>query len=468
MSRNKSEAEGATMRLARWAAQRSSIWATPSLDGAINAFTDTIAVMMAGARYPALRQFADAILQLGGDHGPASVAGSRLSTGAPWAALINGAAAHYLDFDDVLDPSMSHPSAVLVPAVLALGETLSSSGADCLDAYLVGLEVLARLGEAMNLPHYANGWHATSTLGSIAAAAACARLQRLDATRFGMAMSLGTSMAGGSKRQFGTFAKPMHAGMAAKNGIVAAHMAAAGVEAIEEPLEGNWGYMELTCGDTAPGFNAALDKLGKVSAMQEHGVSVKLYPCCSSTHRPIDALLDLLASEQLDARDVLHVDAAVSEIAARNLRYSRPATPAQARFSLHYCLAVTLHAGRGPVLKDFDPESVPHPDIQALLPRIDMRIDAARASRGPIAESSDTVSVTLRLRDGRQISKSLAYPKGHPKRPMDDGTLRGKYDMCLDGVPAQADGRLLWEKLRALPDITHIGDVTTHLRWNAA
>src|SRR5690606_852739 len=138
----------------------------------------------------------------------------------PWAALVNGAAAHALDFDDNFDPAKAHASAVLVPAILALAEGRAGeppiSGFAMLDAYIVGLQIMGRTGQGVNPYHRDRGWHATATLGAIGAAAACARLLRLSAGQAAHALSLATSMASGSMAQFGTMAKPLHAGLAAK------------------------------------------------------------------------------------------------------------------------------------------------------------------------------------------------------------------------------------------------------------
>lgn len=175
--------------------------------------------MIAGAGADVTRRTAAAIAGLGG--GPCSALGSA-PMAAPWAAMINATAAHALDFDDYDFPAISHPSAVLVPALLALGEERGSSGSDVLDAYIVGYEAMACVGKADNMLRYQRGWHATATLGTLGAAVACARLARHDIQATAAALSIATSMAAGFKSQFGTMTKPLHAGLAAKIGILAA------------------------------------------------------------------------------------------------------------------------------------------------------------------------------------------------------------------------------------------------------
>ena len=217
--------------IARWISDCSGTWNETALQGARRAFHDTAACMLAGSGDVAVNNVHAAVAVWG--TGECTVVGTPNRLSAPWAALVNGTAAHALDFDDVLEIGAAHASAALVPALLALGEERNASVAACLDAYLVGFEVLARLSEAMNMTHYFRGWHTTLSLGAPAVAAACARLLQLDEKRTLAAISLATSSSSGFKRQFGTMAKPVHAGLAAKSGLLAASMAAAGVTAAD-------------------------------------------------------------------------------------------------------------------------------------------------------------------------------------------------------------------------------------------
>ncbi|MDB5891217.1 MAG: 2-methylcitrate dehydratase PrpD [Polaromonas sp.] len=456
--------QGNTRRIANWIATASRDWEQSVVAATTNAFADTLAVMCIGAAEPQCQRLQRTITALAGEQGSSTVVGGRLKLGVPWAALLNGTAAHYLDFDDVLDPSMSHASAVLVPAILAIAEHEHLSGAACVDGYLVGLEVLARLGETMNLAHYANGWHATSTIGSIGAAAACARLLQLDEDRSLMAISLATSMAGGSKSQFGTFAKPIHAGLAAKNGITAAYMAEGGVDACEEPLEGDWGYIAMTCGAGMPSLGVSLTKLGQPVAMKEFGVSMKVHPCCSSTHRPVDAILDVVASEGVTAGAVLRVEATISEVAAHNLRHSRPKTPAQARFSLEYCLAAALINGRELNIGDFQPAAVLNPTVQEFLPRVQVNIDHALASRESVALSSSAATVKVFMQDGTVLTRVVENPLGHPLNPLSTEHLRRKFESCTAALISADASQRAWEQVQQLVLLHDVDSLMGHFK----
>lgn len=429
--RSSSRSEGdATARLAAWCAGVPRAWSQACLEGARRAFVDTIAVMLAGQEIACTIGTRKAVAGCGA--GPCHVFGGA-PLAAPWAALVNGTAAHALDYDDVLDPAMSHPSAALVPAILALAEERGATGADCLDAYLVGFEVLARLGESMNLVHYQRGWHTTLSLGSMGVAAACARMMRLDAGAMQMAISLATSVAGGSKRQFGSMAKPLHAGLAAKNGLMVAQLAANGVTGIAEPLEGRWGYLELMAGETAPGFEAALKKLGAPPAMEEYGVWAKFYPCCASTHRPVDAL----RSMGLRPEQVARIEADVSEVAASNLRYRVPSDPNEARFSLPYCLAAALQDGTLTV-GSFSQQAVTRAALVPLMERVIMRTDPELMADRAVTESFERGTVTVTLTDGRVLKETVLTPRGHPGAPLSEDDLARKFCDCAEGALPEA------------------------------
>jgi 2-methylcitrate dehydratase PrpD len=374
---------------------------------------------------------------------------------APWAALVNGTAAHALDYDDVLDPAMSHPSAALVPAILALAETEGSSGADALDAFLVGYEVLARLGEAMNLVHYQRGWHTTLSLGSMGVAAACGRLLRLDADGIAMAISLATSMAGGSKRQFGTMAKPLHAGLAAKNGLMAAQLAASGVTGVAEPLEGRWGYIDLMAGPAAPGLAGALAHLGDPPAMEQYGVWAKAYPCCASTHRPADALRAM----NLRTQDVVSIDALVSEAAAANLRYRIPTDPNEARFSLPYCLAAVLTDGTLSVAS-FTAEAIARPALRPLMERVTMRVDPELTADRPVTESFERGTLDVLLTDGTRRQGAVLAPRGHPKAPLSDAELEAKFRDCAAHALSPRGVDTTLARLSRFGDLARVSELT--------
>ena len=430
-----------TATLGAWIAGAPANWSANAVATGRRAFVDTLACMIAGAREPVTRGVAATVAGWG--RGPCGVVSGAGGLAAPWAALINGTAAHALDYDDILDPSMSHPSAALVPAILAAVEERGDGGEEArLDAWLIGLEVMARLGEAMNLAHYSRGWHTTLSLGALGVAAACARLAGLDATRAAHAIGLAASMAGGSKRQFGSMAKPLHAGLAAKNGLVAARLAEAGVEAAADVLDGRWGLLDMTAGPEAAGFGPLAARLAGPGAVDEHGVWFKAWPSCGSTHRPIAAALELRDAGGFAPTEIVAVTARVSPTAIGNLRFMKPESAAEAKFCLPFCVGTALFDVRVD-LASFAPERIGRADLRALADRFHIDLDPELADQrlGGALFERGTVEVTLA--DGRRLSAACEVPPGHPRRPFDEATMRAKVFDCaaaggLDRAAAEA------------------------------
>ena len=429
---------GATRRLGRLVAEAPRAWSEEAERRAAGAFVDTVACMLAGADDAAPRAVYEGVARWGA--GGATVAGTPHRHAAPWAALVNGTAAHALDYDDILEISNAHVSAALVPALLALGEERGADGGSCVDAFIVGVEVMARLGEALNMTHYFKGWHTTSTLGAPAAAAACARLLRLDAAKTTAALSLATSLASGAKRQFGTMAKPLHAGLAAKNGIVAAALAEAGVTAAADAYEGERGFVDLFAGVPRARLEAAVAAFDGPPAIERHGLWQKVYPCCGSVHRPLDALLDLQADCGVEAQSVTGIDALLPEIAVQNLPYEAPADAMQARFSLPYLLASALVDGRL-ALDAFTADALARPNVRTLLPRIRMRPDPDQPGDTNVDEAPLRATVTVTLAGGAERSRTVREPRGHPCRPLDRDALHAKFVDCASRAlpPAELD-----------------------------
>jgi 2-methylcitrate dehydratase PrpD len=423
---------GFTRQLAQWIAESQRAWPERAVDQAERAIVDTVACMIAGAGDEALQRVANG-LQRWGANGVVSRVGALDGMEAPWAALINGTAAHALDYDDVLDPAASHVSAVMVPALLALGEEIDASGAELVDAYIVGVEVQECLAEAVNMAHYTRGWHTTLTLGAPSAAAACARLLHLDAEQSRNAISLATSLAGGFKRQFGTNAKPFHAGLAAKNGILAARMAAAGLTADPDVFEGARGFLDLMVGPDAAGFGTVLRRLDGPPAIESPGVWLKRYPCCASTHRPVDGLIAMARTHNLAAVDIARVETLVSEPAVRNLMYVEPDDEMQARFSMAYCMAAAAH-DKDLTLATFRRAAIGRADIAAFIPRVTMVSDPAQPADMPSTMKS-WATTTITTTDGRRFTSKVVDPKGYPDNPLSEQELVGKFRDCAANQP---------------------------------
>ncbi|MEL0021489.1 MAG: MmgE/PrpD family protein, partial [Rickettsiales bacterium] len=214
---------------------------------AVDAITDCLGCMIAGAGEPIAgmlgRIVFDAAARPGTPTAPLAATGRQASPQD--SALYNGALAHAIDYDDVTHPAYAHPGASIVPAMLATAAYEDVGGAEALTAYILGIEMVSKLGRALNTAHYKNGWHASATFGTMGAAATAAAMLRLDADAFARALALAASAASGLRANFGTMTKPLHVGYAARNGVLAALMAREGVSASTEILEHPYGFAEV-------------------------------------------------------------------------------------------------------------------------------------------------------------------------------------------------------------------------------
>jgi len=438
-----------TAALAAWVARTPRIRGKRALALAKDAMLDIAACMIAGARDEATLRVARAAAGWGG--GACSVVGQPRTLAAPAAALVNGTAAHALDYDDNFHPTAGHATAVLVPAILALAEERRASGHALLDAYIVGLEVQARVGEGVNLVHYERGWHSTSTIGVFGAAAACARLLELDRQGVNAALSLAFSMAGGSKLQFGTMAKPLHAGLAAQHGVMAAALAASGVTAIAEPLDGTWGFRDLFAGASSPGFQE--DPTARL-AIERYGLKAKIHPCCASAHCAVDALLSLREQHGLTPAAVERIEVLVNRMSYDNLRYANPRTELEARFSMQWCMALGLLNGRL-ALGDFNAAALRREEVRAWLPRIAMNPTEPGREHALQDNGREPALVTVLLKDGRRLERYAQNPKGTLQLPLAPGQLDAKFDDCTRDRIAPVRAARLRDLLARLE---HLGD----------
>jgi 2-methylcitrate dehydratase PrpD len=385
------------------------------------ALLDTIGVMLAGAH----EEGSDIVREYAGsmEAAPeATVVASSLRTSAAQAALTNGAFGHALDFDDVNGSMHGHPSVPLVPAVLALGEKLDASGRQTLTAFAAGFEVECKLGRALGPSSYARGWHATSVLGSIGAAAACASLLGLDTGRARHALGIAASMASGSRQNFGTMTKPLHAGLAARAGVEAALLAAAGFTADPEIIEAPMGFGALfsPAGDFRP---ERLGEPGEPWDIVSPGISVKKYPCCYMTHRALDATLAASSCRPLAANDIESIVVRVPEGSTSALIHHRPTAGLEGKFSMEYCVATAALDGFVR-FQSFEDNVVRRQDAQDLLRRVEVRY----APRGDA--TGRAAAVTIRLRAGADRAAEVLHDHGSAADPLSWEELSDKYRDC--------------------------------------
>jgi 2-methylcitrate dehydratase PrpD len=308
----------------------------------------------------------------------------------------------------------------------------------------------------MNPRHYhERGWHCTSSIGMLGAAAAAARLLKLDAPSTVHALGIAASLACGLKENLGSMVKPLHAGMAARNGVTAARLAKAGFIASERSIDGPQGYLAAMDSQKPPSalVNAAAD-LGSRWEILDTGVTVKLYPSCAATHPPLDALLGLKRRHNIVAGDIAAIDVEVDSMTPRLLIHNRPSTPLQAKFSMPFCAAAAIVFGH-PTLETFEIEKILDSNIQNLLPLVTLRANPAFDAAAPLSQAK----VTVRLENGHTVTERADGARGYPGRLTED-ELNTKFLACAQRSLSRGAALQVLDLLRAIETTPNIAELT--------
>ncbi|MEQ8504526.1 MAG: MmgE/PrpD family protein [Rhodospirillales bacterium] len=386
-----SKTETPTQDLADWIAD------VPSADftdrprrWAKHAILDWFGVTMAGATDPLVGILAAEAIDAG-EGGNAKLVGRKETVTPNSAAMINGAASHALDYDDVNKRLHGHPTVPVVPAILALAEQKGLSGRDVVDAFIVGYEAECLIGEMMGLAHYDHGWHATATVGTFGAAAGCARMLGLDAEKSAMALGIAATQAAGLKSMFGTMCKPLHAGKSAMNGLMAARWAARGFTSRADALE------------CAQGF-------GATQSTEFHGLPVrpdasapfaveenlfKYHAACYLTHSSIEAIRALQASHPFKAEEVTGVRTFVDAGHRKVCDIPEPETGLQVKFSIRHCIAMAISGLDTGDREIYTETTAARPDLVDLRRKVEVE--------DKVHDNRHAAEIVIDLADGRSL-----------------------------------------------------------------
>lgn len=339
------------------------------------------------------------------------------------AAFYNGVAAHVLDFDDVSSTLRGHPSVVMLPALLALGQARDLPGRRLVAAYAVGLEVMVKIARAMVSDHYARGWHATTTIGVLGAAAACSHLLGLSAGQTAHAIGLAFAQSSGSRASFGTMAKSFQTGHCNASALRAALLAEAGMDAAPDALDGPQGFTTLYGnGESLAGELATLGH--EPLELLASGLEIKKYPMCYAAHRAIDGMLDLRREHALQPGQIEAIHVESNYRAMVPLIHPRPQTGLEAKFSMPYAMAAAALDGQVR-LASFTDAAVQRPAVRALMEHV-----TTHEAQGPAAPRWNIVRVALR--DGTAVQKEVRVLRGSHQSPLSDTELADKWADCLD------------------------------------
>ena len=456
-------AAGATAAVARFVTTLSAGDIPPeAMRRARTALLDCIGCAVAGARFASSAMLLDFIRDCGGAP-QATVVGTNLRTSATDAALANGMLSSALLYEDTCLIMPGHATATLLPVLLALGESRHLSGQAMLEAYIVGFELEAALGPAIAPDHYERGWHATATVGTMGATAAACRLLGLDEERVRMALGIATSLAAGSRQNFGAMMQAFHSGVAARNGVTAALLAQRGFTADPAILESRMGFCNLYGVGTAK-LDAAMVGLGREFALLGPNLYLKLYPCGFPLQRPIDCAIELADAHNLQPDDIVEISCGVHYLIPETVFHVNPQTGLQGRTSIPYCVARAIIDRKMGLAQSTD-EKVQDPAVRALMPRVKTVVPpelSREALRGKVNALAAPATMEIRLRDGRTVATRVEYFRGAGERPLSDAEVVGKFRECAGlvlGAARVEKARGMIENLGALIDVADLAAV---------
>jgi len=359
------------------------------------------------------------------------------------AALVNGAAAHTVEVDDIFREAIYHPGAPTIAAALALAQARKASGEAFLRAVVVGYEISTRIGAAMGRAHYRH-WHNTGTIGCFGAAAAAAEILGLDQRGVAHALATVATFAAGLQQAFrmDSMSKPLHAGRAAEAGVTAALAAAEGVTGSLDILEGEAGLGRAMSDD--PDWTRSVATLGTDFHITR--ITFKNHACCGHTFAPIDGALALQARFGIQAADIEKIEIGTYRAALEVAGYDAPATPAEARFSVKYTVAAALTHG-SVRLAAFEADRIADDATRALMRKIELSVEPELDAAFP---GQRAARVTMRLRDGRVLSHLQPTRKGDPEAPLSDMELEHKYLELASPVLGDDAAATLLAKLKRL------------------
>lgn len=392
------------------------------------ALRDWLGVTLAGLGEPAaVRVRAHA--SRAASTGRATLLGCSALAAPDLAAWANGTAGHAADYDDTFSVASGfnfHPTAPVLPAVLALGEEVGASGDRVLSSYVVGVEVAARLGAAIGRACSDSGWHPTAVLGTVGAAAAAANLVQLDAAGSAAALGIAASSAGGLYVNTGAMTKPLHAGNAARSGVLAAALAQEGMTAAADAFDGPKGFLHVFSGGAVTDLNDVTADLGERWHLVSPGIAVKAFPCCRATHAALEAALRLRRRAGVTPERVQGLRCRTNPRNPQLASFDRPASGYEAKFSIPYCIAVGLAEG-AVRLEDFRDGRPRHPAIAALVSRFEGYEHPPRYDTVAMRLAHEVV---VRLSDGEVVAEEVLVPKGDPGNPMSEDELVVKFLDC--------------------------------------
>jgi 2-methylcitrate dehydratase PrpD len=366
------------------------------------------------------------------------------------AAFLNAASANVLEYDDTHLPTVMHPAAPVAPGLFALAEARGASGVELLHAFIVGIEVSCRVGNAVMPHHYRRGAHITATCGIFGAAAAAGKLLELDPVRMNWALGHAATQSAGLVESLGSMSKSIGVGNAARNGLVGALFAEAGFTAAESAIEGKYGFAAVAS-DTV---DLTKTTAGLGESWEILANAYKPYPCGVVLFPVIDACLELRQRLGVPANRIARVTVRGHPLLRERTDRPEPGDGRTGKVSLQHSIAIALLQGAAGIAQ-FTDAAVADPAVQALRDRVTAEDDSSIAVEAAVVEVS--------LAGGTSFSERVGDGRGTPGRPMSDIELDAKVGECAAfGAPFINVPALIAaiREIEALGDAAHIMRMT--------
>lgn len=432
-----------------------------TIDKAKEFTLDVIGCIIGASQQPQINALNE-VLRTEGGNAHASVFARGFKTSMMNAALMNGTMGHAFDFDDDHREGTMHPSVAVFPAVFAVGETRGASGKEFLRSYILGLELMIRLGESLLGKSYYQGFHPTGTCGVFGAAAASANVMGLDALRTKYALGIAGSFSAGTQECTGEGAwqKPLQAGHPAMGGVLAALLAERDYIGTGTVFDGPYGLIKALSYKDQYDYGRVTDNLGKKWEMTE--TSIKVHACCRFSGPVADCALDLY-SQGVRSKDVKRILAKVGEFTVKMLchpeeRKRKPVTHVDAQFSLPWAIAVAICKNRTGIY-EFRGDVLEDPEVLELAQRVAWELDPAAEAMYPRAYPSTLIA---ELNDGRKLTAHVDYPKGDPENPATKKEILAKFDLLTQHFFDKEKREAIVEaidRLETMPDISELADL---------
>ncbi len=347
------------------------------------------------------------------------------------AAFVNGVLTHAIDFDDHF--ILSHPSMGVVPALLSIAEKVNASGKEMITAFVVGLEIYTKVQQCTSTEPWYRGFHASGIWGGLSAVAAAGKLLKLDKKQMTMAWGIACSTFCGLKRNMGTMTKPYHCGRSVEGGVLAALLAKQGFTSHPEAFEGRFGYLHVFC--TKP-RTEYIEQLGKVWDLKETPTLIKPHPSCGGTHAAMNGMLELIRRYDIREEDVEKVDVGMNQGGVDSLYYPNPKDIYEAKFSMHFCMALLLHYRRWGLSLHTD-EVVNSEPMRALYPKVNFFVDEELDKTIDRDYTDYYAVVTVTMKDGTVHTIQSNPPV------LDFNQIKDKFKDCVFPIAGKERGEAI-------------------------